>query len=156
MPKPKKAAKYDLVLSPQFYIVKKEQLPIKYAYQAKKLASSILDEYLDSSKDYEYVVQKIKEGWRFFAYAPKDVEEYLEQNYNIDASKIGQIYFADQLNSVISKVPIALDENSALALLDNQATIVPRAMLEVNKYARFDKKLRPKGGFSFKSSKKAK
>jgi len=154
MPKPKRAGRYDLVLSPQFYIVKQEQLPIKYSYQAKKLAPSILDEYLDSDKDYEYIVQKVKDGWRFFAYAPKDVEEYLEQNYKIDSSKIGQIYFADQLNSVISRVPIELDEKNALALLDSQATIVPKDMIEGDSFAKFNKKLRPKGGFAFKSSKK--
>lgn len=154
MPKPKKARVYDLVLSPQFYIVKKEQLPIKYSYQAKRLAPSILDELVDSSKDYEYIVQKVKDGWRFFAYAPKDIEDYLQENYKIDGSKIGQIYFADQLNGVISRVPIELDENNVLALLDNQATIIPKDMLESSSFAKFSKKLRPKGGFSFKSSKK--
>jgi len=154
MPKPKKASRYDLVLSPQFYIVKKEKLPIKYSYQAKKLAPSILEEYLDSAKDYEYIVQKVKDGWRFFAYAPKDVEEYLKQNYKIDSNKIGQVYFADQLNSIISKQPIELDESNALALLDAQATIIPKSMINIDKFAKFTQKLRPKGGFAFKSSKK--
>ena len=154
MPKPKRAGTYDIVLSPQFYIVKKEQLPIKYSYQAKKLAPSILEEYLDQNKKYEYIVQKVKDGWKFFAYSPKDVEEFLKENFDIPPSKIGQVYFADQLHKVLAQVPIELDENNALAILDSQATIVPKTMLEVDKYAKFNKKLRPKGGFSFKSSKK--
>jgi len=155
MPMPKKANSYDLVLSPQFYIVKNEQLPIKYSYQAKRLAASILDDYLDSNKQYEYIVQKTKDGWKFFAYSPKEVEEYLENNYNISAKKISQVYFADQLLSILSKAPISLDENSALALLDNQATIIPKSMLEDVQFVNFSKKLRPKGGFAFKSSQKA-
>jgi hypothetical protein len=156
MPKPKRAGTYDIVLSPQFYILKKEQLPIKYSYQAKRLAPSILEEYLDHNKDYEYVVQKSKDGWKFFAYAPQDIEEFLYEFFDIPANKIGQVYFADQLNTVLSKAPIELDENNALAILDSQATIVPKSMLEVDEYAKFNKKLRPKGGFSFKSSKKLK
>jgi len=154
MPKPKRAPKYDVVLSPEFYIVKKEQLPIKYSYQAKKLAPSILEDLLDKNKNYEYIVQKTKDGWRFFAYAPIDVEEFLDFNFDIPPSKIGLIYFADQLNKVLAEAPIELDNKTTLALLDSQATIIPKNMLETDKYIKFNRKLRPKGGFAFKSNKK--
>ncbi len=152
----KKASKYDFVLSPQFYISKREKLPVKYAFQAKKLAPSILEEYLPSEYGYEYIAQKDGDDWVFYAYSPKDLEEFLKNCCNIPASKIGNIYFADQLKPVLKKLPIGIDENSALTLIDNTATIVPRSMLDSDRYAKFTKRLRPKKGFSFKSSRKAK
>ena len=148
----KKASKYDFVLSPQFYISKRESLPIKYAYQAKKLAPSVLEEYLPSEYGYEYMVQKDGNDWVFYAYSPKDLEEFLKNCCDIPSSKIGKIYFADQLKPVLKKLPLGIDENSALTLIDNSATIVPRSMLESDRYAKFTKRLRPKKSFSFKSS----
>jgi len=150
----KKANKYDLVLSPQFYIVKREQLPVKYAFQARKLAPSVLEDLLPSDYDYEFVVQKDGDSWLFFAYRPKEVENFLKGCCGVDAHKIGKIYFADQLKGVLSKVPIGVDEYYALSLIDGFATIVPRNMLESDKYAKFTNKLRPTVGFKFKPSTK--
>ncbi len=151
----KKASKYDLVLSPQFYISKREKLPIKYAFQAKKVAPSILEEYLPSEYGYEYIVLKDGDSWLFFAYSPKDVEEFLKSCCNINPNKINKIYFADQLKPILRKLPIGIDEKNALTLIDNSATIVPRSMLDSDRYAKFTKKLRPKQSFNFKPSSKS-
>jgi len=151
----KKSGKYDLVLSPQFYIVKREKLPVKYSFQAKKLAPSILEDLLPSEYGYEYVVQKDGEDWLFFAYRPKEIENFLKGCCQIAPSKIGKIYFADQLKNVLKKVPVGIDEYYALTLIDGFATIVPRKMLDGDRYAKFSKKLRPKAGFKFKPSEKA-
>ena len=150
----KKASKYDLVLSPQFYIVKREQLPVKYAFQAKKLAASVMEDLLPNEHGYEYVVKKDADGWLFFAYRPKEIENFLKGCCNIDSSKIGNIYFADQLKSVLEKLPIGIDEYYALSLIDGYATIVPRKMLSSDRYAKFSSKLRPHKVFKFKSSNK--
>ena len=148
----KKASKYDLVLSPQFYVAKKEKLPVKYAFQAKKLAPSILDDLLPADDNYVYDVKKDGDSWLIFAYSPKEIEDFLRRCCNINASRIGKIYFADQLKEILKKVPIGVDEQNALTLVDNYATIVPRNMLQSDKFARFTKKLRPKHSYSFKSS----
>ena len=150
----KKANRYDLVLSPQFYIVKREQLPVKYAFQAKKLAPSVLEDLLPGEYDYEFVVQKDGDSWLFFAYRPKEIENFLKGCCGVDAHKIGKIYFADQLKSVLSKLPIGVDEYYALSLIDGFATIVPRSMLESDRYVKFSNKLRPNSGFKFKPSTK--
>ncbi len=149
-----KASRYDLVLSPQFYISKREKLPVKYAFQARKLAPSILEELLPNEYDYEYLVKKDGDSWLFFAYAPKEIEEFLAKCCNIASHKIGKIYFADQLKPVLKKVPLGIDEENGLTLIDSKATIVPRAMIDSDKFAKFSNRLRPKNGFNFKASSK--
>ncbi len=156
MPQPKASKKYDIVLSPQFYVVKKEELPIKYSFQAKKLASSVLEDYLDIDKNYKFIVFKEGNLWNFYAYDPKEIEEYLEYNYGIKASQIGKIYFADQLKSILSRMPIGLNKKYAITLLDNYATIAPRDMIKAEKYIRFTQNLRPKKGFNYHAIKKEK
>jgi len=151
-----KATKYDILLSPQFYILKREKVPVKYAFQAKKLAPSILEELLPDNFNYEFIVKKDGEFWQFFAYSPKEIEEYLSNCCNISLNKIGKIYFADQLNKVLIRVPIGVDEKNALTLIDNKATIVPRSMLSSDSYAKFTSRIRPKNGYNFKPTSKAK
>jgi hypothetical protein len=153
MQRPKKAKVYDLVLSPQFYFLKKEQLPIKYEFQAKKIAPSILEELLPNENDYEFIVFKDLSDWNFYAYSPKEIEEFLEKNYDIKPHQIGKIYFADQLSDILKKVPLSLDEENAIVLVDNYATIVPKKMLESSGYLKFAPRFRPKRGFWFKKSK---
>jgi len=153
MPKPKKAKVYDIVLTPEFYITKRVDLPIKYEYQAKKVAPSVLEELLPNENSYEYVVFKDSKYWNFYAYNPKEIEDFLEE-YGIKPHQIGKIYFADQLFDVLKKVPISLDENSALTLVDGYATIVPKKMLESSGFLKFAKRFRPKKGVWFKRSSK--
>lgn len=148
----KKASKYDLVLSPQFYIVKREKLPVKYAYQAKKLAPSVMEDLLPNEHGYEYVVRKDGDGWLFYAYRPKEVEKFIKGCCGVKASKIGNIYFADQLKPVLEKLPVGIDEYYALSLIDGFATIVPRKMLSSDRYAKFSSKLRPRKAVAFKPS----
>ncbi len=151
MPTPKKASKYDLMLTPQFYITKDETLPIKYSFQAKKIAPSILDELLEDNKDYEFIVEKLKDNrWRFYAYSPKEIEEFLKTKFNINSKQIKNIYFTEQIKDILAKVPINLDDNHALVLLDSKSTIIPKTMLESEAFAKFNSKMRPKKSFSFK------
>ena len=151
-----KADSYDLLLSPQFYFVKREHLPIKYSFQAKKLAPSILEELLPSELGYEYIVQKDGNYWLFFAYRPKEIENFLKGCCKVAPNKINKIYFADQLKHILQKAPIGVDEHYAITLIDGFATIVPRAMLESDKFIKFSEKLRPSIGYKFKPSTKAK
>ena len=151
MDKPRKAKVYDLMLSPQFYVIKKEKLPVKYAFQAKKLAPSILDDLLDMGKKYESVILKDGENWDFIAYAPKDIENFLEK-FKIKPSQIGNIYFVDQIRKDIKGSVLNIDDYNALAFVDGYATIVPKSMLENKHLIRFKSKFRPKKSFKFKST----
>jgi len=66
MPPVTREKRYDLMLTPQFYIFKKEPLPVTYQYQAAKLAPSILDE-LTGSGTYGYAAIKEDDGWALIA-----------------------------------------------------------------------------------------
>ena len=48
----------EIILTPQFYTFMRENLNIRFAYQAKQIAESLFDDYLDSSKKYQYHVYK--------------------------------------------------------------------------------------------------
>mgnify|MGYP001829238495 CR=1 FL=1 len=48
----------NVMLPPQFYTLKKEALPLRYAYQAKKIAPSLFDGLLEAGGHYEYMVWK--------------------------------------------------------------------------------------------------
>ncbi len=154
MEKPPKAKKYDIMLSPQFYIIKKEQLPIKYNFQAKKVAPSILDEFIGDISEYEIITQKEGNLWSFIAYKPKEVETFLKQ-FGIMPDQIGNLYFSDQIVKELKKIPINLDEK-ALSAIDGYATIIPKTMLTTNQIRPFSQNLRPKKAFTFKSSTKLK
>ena len=43
----------NVMLTPQFYTLKKEALPVKYLYQAKRIAPSLFDGLLEEGRSYE-------------------------------------------------------------------------------------------------------
>jgi len=66
------AVKMDFILAPHFYTYLKEELAVKYAFQAKQFASSLFDGLLQKEKDYSYHVIKNGENeWDFYAYILK-------------------------------------------------------------------------------------
>jgi len=67
----------NVMVTPQFYTLKKEALPVKYAYQAKKIAPSLFDGLLEEDGNYEYMVSKEEEDWVFIAYDIKKITDFL-------------------------------------------------------------------------------
>ena len=149
MGKPKRAQRYDLLLSPEFYVIKKENIPIKYAFQAQRLAPSVLEDLLPEDRQFGYAVFKDGDEWFFVAYDPKEIEEFLKEELKIEPEQIGKIYFAQQIAGKISDTPLSLDELTALALVDGYVTVVPRRMMETNRYAKFSNSFRPEKSFRF-------
>ena len=118
----------DLVLTPQFYTMKKEALPVKYAYQAKRIAHSFFDGLIEDSEKYEYFVYKEENNWIFIAYDPEEILSFLRLK-NVPLEKVRKIFFAQQIVSQIHQ-PIALGEQNALTVINGIATIVPLVVLE--------------------------
>ena len=137
-------APVDIMLTPQFYTVKKEPLPVKFAYQAKKIAPSLFDGLLDTKGTYDYFVYREDDTWVFIAYDMNEVMHFLEQK-GIPSEKIGKIYFAQQAREKIT-APIPLGDKEALAVLDDMVVVVPRMALPGVDFLTFDDSFRPSHG----------
>jgi len=148
MPKVFLKESVNVMLTPQFYTLKKETLPVKYAYQAKKIAPSLFDGLLEERESYEYMVFKEKDQWVFLAYNLRYIENFLSSK-GIERSMVSKIFFAQQ---VVDKflAPLALGEKEALVVLDDSVVVVPRAALgeEESPTLKFDKTFSPQKGVS--------
>jgi hypothetical protein len=116
----------DIILTPHFYTFIREELAIKFTYQAKNIAPALFDDYLESNKSYQYHVYKCGEGWCFFAYAINEIISFLQQK-GIEPYRIGKIYFAQELASQLNK-PLSLSNHDALYTIDQTVTILPKRL----------------------------
>ena len=82
----------DILLTPQFYTFLQEELGIKFSYQAKQIAPSLFDDYLDESLNYQFFVYKIGDSWQFFAYSVEEITTFLKDK-GIEEGQINKIYF---------------------------------------------------------------
>ena len=117
----------DIVVTPQFYTFIRESLAINFAYQAKKIAPSLFDDYLDPIKEYQYHVYKCGEDWCFFAYDIKEITSFLEEK-GLKAYLIGKVYFAQELVQDLTR-PIQLGSNDALQTIEHTVTVLPQRLL---------------------------
>jgi len=117
----------NIMLTPQFYTIKREEIPVKYGYQAKRIAPSLFEGLLDGQENYKYFAIKEDEKWLFIAYNPHDIKDILEQK-GIEAEHVSKIYFAEQVAEKFHR-PVLLGEKEALVNLDGTMTIVPKIVL---------------------------
>lgn len=136
----------NVMLTPEFYTLKKEALPVSYAYQAKKIAPSLFDGLLEEGRKYEYMVWKEEEEWVFLAYDLEMIRAFLERK-GFALEHVSKLFFAQQSVGLLDK-PLVLGENTALVSLDHTAVIVPRTALgeEEGALSRFDNRFTPKRG----------
>jgi hypothetical protein len=118
----------DIVLTPQFYTFLQEELGVKFGYQAKQIASSLFDGYLDEQKKYQYYVYKCDSSWCFFAYNIEDIINFLEDK-GLKKHQIGKIFFAQELAPYLQKA-IELGDTKALQSIDGITTILPKRVLD--------------------------
>jgi len=137
----------NVMLTPQFYTLKREALPVKYAYQAKKIAPSLFEGLLDEEGEYAYDVQKSDDGWEFIAYDLDKIKHFLQQK-GIPAEKIDKLFFAQQAAEHID-APVSLGESQALVNLNGTVTIVPKAALDQTaQFVQPDSSWTPKRGIT--------
>ncbi len=86
-------SKVDIILSPEFYWVRKFNLPAKNTKEALKLLPAMFDEYLPEG-NYEYYCIKIEENvFLSFAYENDKILNFIKKaNFNI--SKVNSLRFA--------------------------------------------------------------
>lgn len=148
MPQISQAKAYDLMLTPQFYISKREELPVKYLYQAIRLAPSILDE-LTHGDDYSYTAIKEDTGWILIAYSPDEIVSFMESK-GLSKNQIGKIYFAQQSKDYFESV-VSIDSKNAIMTVNNSVVMVPREFVKSEKFISLTEEARPDKGIRLKS-----
>jgi hypothetical protein len=142
----------NIMLTPQFYTMKKETLPLKYQYQAKRIAPSMFDGLLDTSGSYDYLVYRENNTWVFIAYDTESIKNFLASK-GIKAEQVAKMFFAQQALQAFTK-PVYLGEKEALlALEDNAVVIVPQSALdEFVTPHHFSNAFTPKNGVSLQGT----
>jgi len=120
-------AAVDIMLTPQFYMVKKEKLPIRTRYRAQKIAPSLFEGLLEQSSRYQFFVYQDEDEWVFIAYEPEEIAAFLQEK-GLTPPKVGKVYFAEQIVKSLSQ-PLPLGETEVLTVLDNTVVVVPRFAL---------------------------
>ena len=116
----------DVILSPKYYWVKIEKLPVKFSFQAKEYSNSIFDGNIPDA-NYSYKVIKNGENFVFLAY---DIGQILDNlnKLGINQSKIRDVYFA-QLELQDHK-SIKIDDSNALILHNKKIIKTPLSLVE--------------------------
>jgi hypothetical protein len=120
----------EIILTPEFYTLISEELDIRFAYQAKQIAESLFDDYLDASREYQYHVTKHEDAWYFYAYNIKEIEEFIE-SIGIEKHRVSKIYFAQELSSQLEE-PIQLSDKHILQTIENTVTLIPLRLMDSN------------------------
>ncbi len=138
--------RYDVMLTPKFYIIKREEIALKYPFQARKLAPSILDEVIGEGP-HTYEVFPQGDGWAFVAYDPQEVAAFLE-SVGGSVDRVRHLYFAEQDREKFV-TPVAMNTDEALTLVNDTVTVVPRKFLkQTDPFSTFDEHFRPDRHFA--------
>ena len=111
----------DIILSPKYYWVKIEKLPVKFSFQAKEYANSIFDNNIPKA-NYSYKVIKSDDNFIFFAYDIKMILENLSK-LGINQAQIRNVYFSQ--TEFKNDIPIKIDNNYALILHNDKVIKTP-------------------------------
>ncbi len=129
MPTPRTVANdFNVILTPQFYLLKRESLPLRFAYQAKRIAPSIFDGLLEPDVQYLFHVEKEGDAWLFYAYNPEEIASWI-QSKGIAPHRVKRLYFAQQLKDLFRK-PVALGEHYVMQTVNDTVTLFPRSAVQ--------------------------
>jgi len=134
----------NVMLPPQFYTLKKEALPLRFAYQAKRIAPSLFEGLVEEGRQYEYMVWKEKDEWIFLAYDLEMITTFLLSK-GLALENVSKLFFAQQSVDLFDK-PFFLGENQALVSLNDTVVVVPRDVLNEEEALVFDNSFTPKKG----------
>ena len=142
----------NIMLTPQFYTLKKEILPVTYAYQAKRLAGSLFEGLLDGEGSYEFFVYKEDEHWTFIAYDIDKIIDFLQKK-GFNQGDVSKIFFAQQSVEEFT-APYVLSDQDALVVLDDTVVLVPVNALSTEEASslKFDRHFTPKKGVSLEDA----
>ena len=144
----------NIMLTPQFYTIKREELPVKYAYQAKRIAPSLFDGLLEDVQNHKYFVVKEENCWLFIAYDIEKIKIFLEQK-GIEIAQVSKVYFAEQVADLFT-APMLLGEKEALVNINGTITVLPQIALSSDQQPiRINTNFTPKKGVAFEGGGKS-
>ncbi len=115
---------FDVILSPQFYWVKKVSLPVKRVGEAKKLTESVFEGSLPEG-EYSYEVIAAGEGeFILIAYDRSEISQKL-QHFFTDNAKVQSVRFAQYECAGLDEC-CSVDEKSSLVNLNGLLMQIPR------------------------------
>jgi len=126
-------------------------LPLKYAFQAKKIAPSLFEGLLEHSAQYDYMVYKEADQWVFIAYDIEEIAVFL-QSKGIEPEKVGKLFFAQQALESFAN-PVLLGEKDALVAIGDVVVNLPQTALQEGvKIQEIDERFTPKSGVTLNSA----
>lgn len=144
----------NIVLTPQFYTLKREVLPVKYAYQAKRIAPSLFEGLLEDASSHTYFVVKEGDTWLFIAYDLEKIQAFLLEK-GFDLSLISKVFFAEQMSEHLTRT-VYTGENESLVNFDGSLMMVPKAVLaDDTEYMDIDKEFSPGKGITLEAGEKS-
>ena len=121
---PVKEGEYAVILSPQYYWVKKTALPVKRVGDARKLAASVFEGSLPAG-EYSYEVARSEDGeFILIAYDRAAISEALAEKFT-DAAKVRSVHFAQDACAALQEC-CTVDEKSSLVNLNGLLMQIPR------------------------------
>jgi len=145
----------NIMLTPEFYTLKKEAIPVKYAYQAKRIAPSLFEGLLDENSRYDYLVwkeSKTSNEWTFIAYDTAKIAEFLASK-GLAFSQVAKVFFAQQSLGLFESA-MAVGEDKVLLAIDAVIVLLPRMLLSQDERPslQFSKRFTPQKGVSLQST----
>jgi len=138
----------NIMLTPQFYTLKRESIPVKYAYQAKRIAPSLFDGLLEDVENHKYFVIKEEDTWLFIAYNEEEIKIFLQQK-GIEIAQVSKVFFAEQVADLFT-APMLIGDQEALVNLNGTVTVVPQAAINSDeKLIEINANFMPKKGVTF-------
>jgi len=116
----------NIILSPEYYWIKKIHLPVSNLYQAKKYAPAVFEGHLPSGADYDYVLLRAKTKNEFIviAYSKAIILNALKKQVN-DITQIKGIYWS-QVELSDLQTSVNIDAHGCLSKIDEMILYLPK------------------------------
>jgi len=119
--------KFDIIISPEFYWVRKFEIPVKTEAQARHVLPTLFEDIIDNTAVLTYQVIKLDENqFLCFAYNNKKIYEVIK-NSNIPISNISAIYFSQ--NECLNFNTFEIDNLKFMYTSDGILVKVPNNLL---------------------------
>ena len=115
--------KYNIILSPHLYWVKKLSLPLRSAKEVKKVAHTLFEDSLPEDASYSYEVYKKQEDFFVFAYDDAQILALLEEK-GIAFANIAAVYFAQSELDTLEGV-YRVNDTEALQVKEGVVVLLP-------------------------------